>query len=79
MYPNDDKVTKIDEIDPGCFEMIDTSNFAEFDGTCAHGVSPFRGERWSVIYFTASTINVAAPEALETLTEWGAFTFFPEA
>ena len=71
--PSDDMVTDIKRVNREKGVKLDTDDFVEFNGNCAHGVAPFVGERWSVIYFTASTVSEATPEALEKLNEWGAF------
>ena len=71
--PSDDMVTDIRSVAKEKMVKLDTFDFVEFDGNCAHSVAPFVGERWSVIYFTASTVSDADPATLDKLNEWGAF------
>ena len=71
--PSDDMVTDIKRVNREEMAKLDTDDFVELNGNCAHVLAPFVGERWSVIYFTASTVSEAKPEALEKLNEWGAF------
>ena len=71
--PWDDLFTDIKKVNCETMVKLDTDDFVEFNGNCAHSVAPFVGERWSVIYFTASTVSNADPETLDKLNEWGAF------
>lgn len=71
--PVDDGRLHTDEIPISSMVPMDTTRFAEFNGNHAHGVSDFEGERWSVIFFTASTVKRGSGQAIQALVDCGAW------
>ena len=51
-FPVDDGSRDISSLRAEERSFLDTRHFTFFDGTYAHGVTPFQGERFSVIFFT---------------------------
>ena len=60
-WPGDDRKLDISLVPDANLERIDTSDFAIFDGNCAHGVTNFTGTRFSVIFFTTWTHDDTQP------------------
>ena len=50
--------------------FLDTSDFALFDGNQVHGVSPYEGERYSMIFFTTLTSLRPGAEKLADMLWW---------
>jgi len=52
-YPNDDRALELEQLPPSDKVSLDLrKNWALFDGRRAHEVDPFKGERFSLVYFT---------------------------
>ena len=66
-FPQDDGLSDPAELPMHEAEILDTSDFVLFDGTQAHGVFPYAGERYSVIYFTTQTAT--CPEAVSLVRD----------
>lgn len=70
-FPQDDG-----SCDPADFPMkdaifLDTTDFLHFDGNQTHGVSPFVGERYSLIYFsTCTSLRPASADLVDKLWGW---------
>ena len=55
-FPDDDGRTQLDEFRQYDAVPLDThSGFVLFDGNRAHSVEPFRGERYSLVFFSIAT------------------------
>merc|ERR1712232_59636 len=52
-FPNDDRALELEQLPPSDKVSLDLNkNWALFDGRRAHEVDPFKGERFSLVYFT---------------------------
>ena len=69
-FPLDDGLSNPVELPMHEAELLDTSDFVLFDGNQAHGVFPFEGERYSVIYFTTQTALCPEAEGLVQDLRW---------
>ena len=71
VFQQDDGTAPLGDVLEGPKSFIDTTEFARFDGNQAHGVTPFQGDRSSIIFF--STLTSEGGEAqmnLQWLQEW---------
>ena len=71
-FPQDEGVEDVMSFSFDQSSELDTSMFQMFDGNKAHGVTPFTGDRMSVIFFTSKQIEWADEPALTSLLEWDA-------
>lgn len=51
---------------------LNTRNGAVFDGNCAHEVEPFKGERYSLIFFTVKKYQKTSDEVKRKMVSMGA-------
>ena len=72
-FPQDDGMKPLEELNDIDAVKLDTSKFCIFDGNKGHGVTPFVGERYSIIWFSTVTAqSLCAQEALEIIDAWQA-------
>ena len=72
LYEEDDGTFPVHAITKEDMCRLDAMNFVAFDGTCAHMVDEFVGERTSVIFFTSGMLWEASVDAKLKLVDWGA-------
>merc|ERR1712014_238641 len=74
-FPKDVKVAgrcDVTELDPKEFISLDISkSFTLFNGTNAHGVQPFQGDRFSLVFFTTSKFTKIKDKEMDTLKKLG--------
>merc|ERR1712137_343998 len=67
-YPNDDRKRPVEQLPLSDRTTIDVGkNLLLFDGRRGHEVTPFEGERFSLVWFTAPRVQKALPEAKDVL------------
>jgi hypothetical protein len=69
-YPNDDRATKLEDLPKSDRIVVDVNkNLILFDGRRGHEVNNFKGERYSLVYFTAPRIWKAKADAIKSLKD----------
>jgi len=71
-FPNDDRSAHLEALPSSDDVALDlTENLVLFDGRRGHYVAPFKGERYSLVYFTCPRCEKALPEVKHQLEERG--------